>query len=355
MPWPIPTPQAIASRAASVYEGALPGDPDARSANSALGASARVVGMSVYGADLQQAAQATELWPDTAVDNLDRLAGIKGLTRTPASAASWQANFAGASGTVVPAATGASAPNQLVYATSAAVTVGSGPTTATFVCLTPGSAGTLAAGTPLTLVSPIGGLSAQSMTVLSTGLTAGEDTETDDALRARLLLAWRSDAAAGNAGDWQGWCRAALPQVQYVSVQPRWSGIGNVGLFVAMSGPRAPTSAELATITAYVSDPGRQPVCAVPVVMAATLTPVEIMLHLAPDTAAIRAGVIAAVQSFFLQSASIGGSIPVNQLDAAISSVSGEWDAVRSAPTADVAGAVGVLPICDPATPVTFV
>jgi uncharacterized phage protein gp47/JayE len=89
--------------------------------------------------------------------------------------------------------------------------------------------------------------------------------------------------------------------------------------------------------------------------MAATLTPVEIMLHLAPDTAAIRAGVIAAVQSFFLQSASIGGSIPVNQLDAAISSVSGEWDAVRSAPTADVAGAVGVLPICDPATPVTFV
>lgn len=354
MPWPIPTPQDIAGRAASVYEGALPGDPDARSPNSALGATCRVVGMAVYGAYLQQTAEATELWPDTAVDNLDRLAGIKGLSRLAATPATCQASFSGA-GANVPASTLATAPNGLVYATTGTVTVGSSATPAGFICTTPGSAGTLTAGTTLTLVSPVALLSPQSATVLSTGLVAGEDTETDDHLRARLLLAWRTDAAAGNAGDWQGWCEAALPLVQYVNVQPRWAGLGSVGLFVAMAGPRAPTTGELAAIAAYVSDNSRRPVCAAPIVMAATLTPVAITLHLVPDTAAIRAGVIAAVRQFFLQDGQIGGSIAMSRLDAAISSVSGEWEHIRSAPTADVAGAVGVLPVCDPTTPVTFV
>jgi hypothetical protein len=68
----------IASRAASVFEGALPGDPDARSTNSALGATCRVVAPALYGAYLQQAAMETELWPDTAVDNLDRLPASRG-------------------------------------------------------------------------------------------------------------------------------------------------------------------------------------------------------------------------------------------------------------------------------------
>jgi uncharacterized phage protein gp47/JayE len=116
-----------------------------------------------------------------------------------------------------------------------------------------------------------------------------------------------------------------------------------------------PTSSQLATITGYVSDNSRRPVTANPLVMAATLTPVEITVHLNPDTAAIRAGVIAAVQQFFLQDGAIGGTIATSRLDAAMSSVAGEWEFIRSAPTADVAGVAGVLPVSDPANPVTFV
>lgn len=347
MPWPIPTPDVIASQAASIYEGALPGDPDARSPNSVLGATARVVGMATYGVYLGQAAQAIELWPDTAVENLDRLAGIKGLTRDPATPASFDTALQGILSITVPAGTQATGPNNLVYQTTAAVTLsGSSPVVANWVCTTAGSAGTLAAGASLTLVSPLFYLTSQTTTVVAdSALTPGEDEESNDSLRARLLLAWRTDAAAGNAADWAGWVRAALPGASYVAVLPRWGGLGNVGLAVAMAGPAVPSSGQLSTIGAYVSDPSRCPVTAVPVVFAATLQPVGVTLHLVPDTLATRAAATAALGRFFLQDAAIGGTIAMSRLDAALSAGDGEWEHVRSAPGADVVCASTNLPV----------
>ena len=353
MPWPIPAPDAIASQAAGVYEGALEGAPDARSPNSVLGATTRVVGMATYGVYLGQAAQAVELWPDTAVDNLDRLAGIKGLVRDAASPASCDATMqctALAGSVDVPLGTQATAPNNLVYQTTADVSVGTGPTTVPFVCTAAGSAGTLTAGTALTLVSPIEGLAAQTATVLGdANLTPGEDEESNDSLRARLLLAWRSDAAAGNAADWAGWVRASLPAAIYVAVLPRWGGLGNVGLALAMAGPAVPTGAQIAAVQAYVSAPGRCPVCAVPVVFAATLQPVNVTLHLVPSTAATQAAALAALQQLLLQqtiaSPSVvnSGTLAMSALDAAVSVADGEFEHTRSAPAADVVASPGTL------------
>jgi len=353
MPWSFPTPDEIASEGAAVYEGALDGNPDARSPNSVLGATCRVAGTSTYGVYLGQAAQANELWPDTAVDELERLAGIWGLTRTPATPASCNATLAASAPTDVLLATQATGPNNLVYQTTAAVTVGTGPTVLHWVCRTAGAAGTLAASDTLTLVSPIGGLTAQAATVLGDAtLTPGEDQESLDSLRARLLFKIRSSAAAGNSADWTRWVREALPLAIYVSVFPRWAGIGNTGIAVAMSGPRAPTTDELAAITAYLSDLGRKPTTAVPIVFAAPLAPVNLTLHLVPDTLATRAAAIAALSVFFLQDAAIAnpaiansGTIAMSRLDAALSAGDGEWEHVRSAPTADVTVATGSLPV----------
>jgi uncharacterized phage protein gp47/JayE len=344
MSWPIPTPDSIASRAASIYESGILVDengnrPDARSPHSVLAATTRVVGQGVYGLYLQQAATELELWPDTAVDNLERLAGIKGLSLLPATGAICNATMAGTSGTIVPLNTEASAPSGLFYQTTAEVEIGSGPTEVPWVCTTAGASTTLTAGTTLTLVSPIGGLSAQTATVISDGLTPGEDEETADQLRARLLLAWRSGAAAGNAGDWENWARAAQPGIYAVKVIPLWGGIAGVGIAVAMngtSGPRVPTSGELATIQAYVSDRVRRPTCAQPTVFAATLTPVNSTLHLTPDTPTIRIAATNALAQFFLQDGTIGGAIAMSRFDSALQVASGEWEHTRSAPSADV-------------------
>jgi uncharacterized phage protein gp47/JayE len=355
MSWTPPDPATLAGTAASIYEGLLD-NPDARSPNSALGATCRVAAMAVYGVYLAQTQEARELWPDTAVDNLERLAEIKGLTRDAASAASFDATMTTTSvgAVTIPLNTQGTGTNGLTYETTAAVTIAAGGTgTLNWVCLTAGSAGTRAAGDTITLVSAIAGLQTQTATVISdSALTSGEDEETDDSLRARLLDAWRTDAAAGNAADWRKWVKAALPDATYIAVLPRWAGLGTVGLPIAMTGPRAPTSAELATILAYASDTSRCPVCSVPYPFAAPLVAVPVTLHLNPDTSSTRAAAKTALISFFLQDGSIcdpnvadSGLIAISRLDAALSAGDGEWEHTRSAPTADVQVATGSMPV----------
>jgi uncharacterized phage protein gp47/JayE len=196
-------------------------------------------------------------------------------------------------------------------------------------------------------------LAPQSATVVADdALTPGEDVETNESLQARLLLKIRSDAKAGNSADWASWTQAVLPLVQYVSVFPRWAGIGNVGIAIAMAGPTAPTSTQITTLTTALSNPDQCPVCAVPIVFAAAFVPVNFTLHLVPDTLATRAAAIAALGQFFLQDASISnpakansGTIAMSRADAALSAGDGEWEHVRSAPTADVTVAAGSLPV----------
>ncbi len=354
MSWSPPDPATLAGRAASIYESALD-NPDARSPNSVLGATCRVAAMGAHGIHLAQTEEARELWPDTAVDNLTRLAAIKGLTRTAASAASFNATMTATSvgAVTVPAGTQGTGTNSLIYQTTAAATVAAGGAGAVhWECLTAGSDGTRAAGDTITLVSPLSGLQVQTATVVDdTSLTAGEDQESLDNLRARLLDVWRSDAAAGNAADWRKWVRAALPLATYVAVLPRWAGLGTVGLAIAMTGPRQPTTDELATISTYVSDSSRRPVCAVPYPFAAPLVSVGVTVHLNPDTSATRAAALATLQAFFLQDASIrdpnvttSGTIARSRLDAALSAADGEWEHITSAPSADVVVATGSLP-----------
>ena len=137
------------------------------------------------------------------------------------------------------------------------------------------------------------------------------------------------------------WAKDALSTVAYVETLPAWTGLGNVGVAIAMSGPRVPTSPELAAVAAYIN--ARRPVTAAVFVLGATLLPINISLHLIPDTVATRAAVTAALQIAFLQDAQIGGTVFASRLDNAISG-SGEYAHERFSPTADVAVGATQLP-----------
>ncbi len=172
MPWPIPQPAEIANRAAGIYTAQYP-DFNPTQPNTLAGANCRIVAMTAFDLYGYQGYIAQELFPDTTVDNLDRHAGIWGLTRLTASAATGQAVGAGTNGTIVPSGTVATDPLGNSYFTTAAATVSGGAVTANWTASTAGAQGNLVAGTVLTLLSPIAGLSPQSFTVLGEASVAG--------------------------------------------------------------------------------------------------------------------------------------------------------------------------------------
>ena len=115
---------------------------------------------------------------------------------------------------------------------------------------------------------------------------------------------------------------------------PAACGGGVVSVVIAMTGLVAPDTTQLAQVQAYIN--ARRPVTAMPTVYACTLNPVNVTLHLNPDTPTIRAAATAALALSFEQDAAIGGTNYLSRLNNAVSSSDGEYSHEMIAPTADV-------------------
>ncbi len=341
MPWPIPTPAALAARAAGVYAASFP-DFDPTAANTVAATHCRVAAMAAYDLYLHQGYIAQELYPDTSQDSLDRHAAIWGVTRIPAASATGAATAAGAAGTVIPSGTVASDAFGNTYFTTAGATVGGGGSATLAVRASlAGVAGNLATGTVLTLLSPVAGLNPQSITITAPGLTGGAAAESNDALRARLLARIRQRGRGGNVADYEEWAAAASTSVAYVQAIPNWVGLGSVGLFVAGVGPSALSGAQVAVVDAYVQ--GVRPVTARVVTASATTLPVNATIRLIPDTAANRAAAASGFASWVVTSAEIGGTLFLDGMVAAIKSALGGGDFDVVSPAADIVCAAGVI------------
>lgn len=357
MPWPLPQPSDIADRAATVLEGEFariyalrnPGapaaQPDARSPNSLLGAYARTTALTVFDLYLTLAREAQELMPDTAVDWLPRHAAIWGVPQQQPVAAAGGAIFQGLSLTVVPSGFALTAPGGAAYVTNEAGTItNAGTVDITVQAQTAGAAGNLGSLVALTPVSPLGGLT--SVAVDANGITGGQDAESLDSWRARILRRIRQRGSGGSADDYEQWVDEVIPGAMSVAMSPG-SGLVTVAVAIPASPiPRVPTSTELSEIQGYVADPAaRKPLTATVTVIPATLTPIDVNLHLNPDTAAIRQGVTNALQLYFQTDLEIGGTLEVSRLDEAISISSGEYSHDRTAPAADYAAGPTELPV----------
>ncbi len=359
MPWPIPLPAEIADRASGVYEreyarvyalknrNAAPALVDARSPQSTLAVDARVLAMSAFELWSYLPRLAQELMPDTATDWLERHGAIWGVTRIAATAATGNVAFTGIVGTTIPAALALSAPGGAAYATTASGTIGVGGTaTVPVAAATPGAAGSLPAATVLTIVTPLSGLTSQSVVVDAGGLT-GHDAEALGDWRNRILARIRRRGAAGNGDDFVAWTQEAAPGATVATMSP---GTGLVTVAFAMpSGStwRAPTAPELAAVTAYLNDGHLRKPLGAPIitVVGATLQPVNVSVHLNPDTTATRAAASDALALRMQEDAAIGGTIYVSRLDAALVNASGEFSHTRAAPAADVTAAATTLSV----------
>jgi uncharacterized phage protein gp47/JayE len=347
MPWPIPQPADIYARAGAAYVAAFPGF-DPTQPNTVCGTTSRIVGMTGFDLYLYQGYIMNELFPDTSVDNLDRHAGIWGLTRIPSQAATGSIAWTGSNGTVL--ASGILLTDQFgnSYLTTDGLTVSGGSATLTLTAVSGGAQGNLATGAVLTPVSPVAGMAATAA-VASPGLSGGAPAESDTALRARLLQRIRERGRGGNNADYVNWCEAASSAVAYVQAIPQWYGAGSVGIFLAGAGPSALSGPEVATVSAYLgalfAPGGVAPVTAYVAVFGATLYTLNATVHLNPDTSTIRAAATAAFQAWVETDAQIGGTMYVARMDAALEGASGEFSHDRTLPAADVVLGPGTIAV----------
>lgn len=347
MTWPLPTPEAIADRIAGGLEAALETADrrvDARSPNTVLGVQSRVVAMAMFDLWLYQRRLAEDLMPDTAqAEALDRHADVWGVTRLPATAAAGNVTFAGTDGTDLPTGVELRSASNAVYVTTAAATIAGGVVTVAVRAVAAGVAGNTDAGAVLQLVAPIAGVLPQSATVAAGGIIGGADTETDAALRARLLARIRQRPNGGAAFNYEDWAREASTEVAHVAVYGNWAGLGTVGVVIGMRGPRTPTTPEIDAVAAYIAP--LRPVTADVQVIAAVPVEVDITLTLSPDTVQTRAAVSAALATFFANDARIGQDLAQSRISEAISSAAGEYSHVLTLPAADLPMADTELPI----------
>lgn len=176
-------------------------------------------------------------------ESLDMLAVIGGLTRYPASAAVRLGIF----NTAVPIGSRFSTingTNSINFAVTAAATVEEPEEGFTYYQLTAETAGTIGneyTG-PILPITTIPGLTSAQITDI---LVPGDDTETDDAFRERLIEALNNRPFGGNIADYRQNV-LAIDGVGGVQVYPTWNGGGTVKLSVLGADflPASPTLVE---------------------------------------------------------------------------------------------------------------
>lgn len=160
-------------------------------------------------------------------DDLDQLALIGNLTRYPASPAIRLGAFDAevAIGSRFSTINGA---NSINFTVTAARTPSGGVYYYELTAETPGTIGNEYSG-PILPISVIPGLTSAQITSI---LVLGDDEETDDELRARLVIALTDRPFGGNIASYREFV-LAIDGVGAVQVYPAWDGGGTVKLSIA--------------------------------------------------------------------------------------------------------------------------
>ena len=184
-------------------------------------------------------------------DSLDMLAVIGGLTRYPASAAVRLGVFNAevAIGARFSTINGESSINFIVTATDTPSDPAEGFYYYQLTAETPGTIGNEYTG-PILPITSIPGLTSAEITDI---LIPGDDTETDDELRQRLITALNERPFGGNIASYRSYV-LGLDGVGAVQVYPTWNGGGTVKLSV-LGADFLPASSELVENVQNAVDP----------------------------------------------------------------------------------------------------
>jgi uncharacterized phage protein gp47/JayE len=284
---------------------------------------------------------------DTAeAENLDRIASFYGITRKPASFASGNIQVTtSVDGIAIPEGTRWQAPSGIEYELETGVIVDdAGNFTIQVTALQSGDAGNVATDEKIIIVSPISGMLTEA-TVLTPGITGGFNEESDDELRQRVLDRIQSPPQGGSVTDYIRWAKE-VAGVTRVWVYGNFPGIGEV--FIVFTTDNAvggiiPDGAKVTEVQDYIDE--RRPVTANVNVDAPVLKPVNFTIDLTPDTPETRDAVIAELDSYFALNGNPDITIPLSQLNEAISKAEGETDHNMTVPAAPIVVAKNEIPV----------
>lgn len=268
---------------------------------------------------------ARQMLPDTAEREwLDRHGDIwlvnadSSTGRKSATFASGFVTATGVNGTIVPVSTPLTyAAGTITFETTLQVTLGAVPTQIPIIALDPGIDGNLAAGETITFGSTVTGLDSDA---ISLGLSGGTNEETDDELRARILLRIQQPPVGGSAVDFVNWAQD-VAGVTRAWASPLEMGIGTVTVRFMMDDLRAstggfPNAADIEDVTEYI-DTVRPVAIKDRFVLSPIPEPIDfVVTNLSPDTVAIRSAIVEAVDDMLYERAAPAHAINGRAQDA---------------------------------------
>jgi uncharacterized phage protein gp47/JayE len=211
------------------------------------------------------------------------------------------------------------------------------------------------AGVWLSLTAGVPGVDATAQ-VQAGGLTGGADEEDIESYRQRILRVTEAGAQTGRDIDWENWA-LEVAGVTRAWAAPRLLGLGSMGLYFMRDDDvdPYPAPAECEAVRLHLEATGAP--WGEIFAMAPVAKPVNITLHIEPDTPAMRAAVTAALREKIAAEASPvkrdasgrtvlpleGVTILRSHLAESISAVPGEIDHVMTVPAGNVVCAVGEL------------
>lgn len=286
---------------------------------------------------------ARQLLPDTAdPEYLEAHAGLRGIVRKVAVAASGTATFTGTPGVVLPSgASLKSAGGTLYLTTEEAAVDNGGSVTAPCMAATAGALPDLLAVEVTLMQPPIGIVAVGTATI-----TGGADAESDASLLSRLLDYMRHPPGGGTAADYRRWARE-VPGVGEAYVYPLRQGAGTVDIIITGDGVLASDDVVWAA-QAHI-DEQRPCTAKASTVIAAVALTIDVTLNVLPAAGhtlqTLSAPVREAVRAVFADYRP-GSPVYLSALIAAASAVPGVSDARVVAPARTVAPTAIEWPRC---------
>lgn len=265
---------------------------------------------------------------DTAdAEFLERWASLWKITRKPAAAAQGSVTASGAG--LVPAGTLYRRGDGGEFAALASSAV---PGVVPVQAVAVGADGNTPAGTELSLMTPIAGVSTVAVVAEISG---GADEELDASLRDRFLARIRRAPNGGSAGDYVQWA-LQVPGVTRAWVFPQELGASTVTVRFVRDGdtPIIPDALEVQAVQDHLNVV--RPVTAQVHAFAPTAVPLPFSILLAPSTPEARAAVAASLADLLQREAAPGATILLSHIREAISTAAGERDHTLTVPAANV-------------------
>lgn len=330
-----PTPDYSALRAALLRDISNQLPDAAVGADSDFAIRANAVAAAIEGLYQHQQWIVRQILPDTAdSDYLERWAGLYGITRKPAVAASGTITFSATSGGLIPAGTAASSANGAVFVTlNSRVIATNGTLAVASAAQQAGTSGNLAVASVLTLAAAPAGIANQA--TVSIAMMGGTESESDTDLLTRLLQRLRRPPHGGNANDYLSWA-LSVAGVAEAYVYPLRRGLGTVDVVVQSVSGGLPSAQLMSDVQAVINL--AKPVTANCLVLAATHIPVAItaVLTLSSGTLAQAQAMINSGLSAYFSQLKPGDSVIKSRLTAIISDTAGVLDFNLTAPAANV-------------------